>query len=354
MNWAIVMAGGQGTRLWPISRSENPKQFLRLVGRKTLIENTIERVSKVIPPKRIFIITDSANLSRTRRLFQRIPADQIIGEPAPRNTAATIGLGAFLIQKKDPHAVAAVFPSDHVILNLRGFKRSVERAIGWAQKGAHPVVFGVKPTYPATAYGYVEVNPSAVSKGVYALRRFIEKPNAAKARKLFRASGCYWQAGIFVWRVDAILDSFRRHLPAHFGSLSRIAEGWKGGQTSFSLPHEFKKIPSISIDYGIMEKLKRIFMVPANFDWNDVGSWNALKTVWSNDLHGNASYVPLISLDAKHNLAYSENRLICFLGVNDLIVVDSHDAILVASQDCAERVKDLVELLRKKKLARHL
>ena len=349
----MVMAGGQGTRLWPASRKRNPKQFLKLFGRKTLIENTIDRISKAIPQKRIFIITDASQTVRVRRIFPKIPARQIVGEPCARNTAATIGLGALLIQKEVPAAVFAVFPADHVIMNIFEFKKCVSRAASWARvKGRH-VLFGVQPTYPATAYGYVERTTRPLSRGIYSVKRFIEKPNLRTASHFVRNNRYYWQAGIFVWRADTILESLRKYLPKHDQILRHIVSRWKRNGTRFALPNLFARLPKISIDYGIMEKLKAISMVPATFDWNDIGSWNALRSVWRGDSAGNAAFGPIAALDAKRNLSYSP-RLVSFVGVHDLIVVDTDDALLVASQDQAEKVKDLVAHLKKRKLHRYL
>ncbi len=349
--WAIVMAGGQGTRLWPASRKKNPKQFLKLFGTKTLIENTVDRISTVIPKNRIFIITDQAQVARTKKLFPKIPASQIIGEPCGRNTAATIGLGAFLARKKDRDAVIAIFPSDHVILDRKKFKTAVLRAAHWAKKGANHVVFGVKPTYPATAYGYIQRETKQTVNQIYKLKRFVEKPNLKKAQGFIRNNQFYWQAGIFIFHVNTILSSLKRFLPTHYRNLNQISGAWKGQK--FPLPNLFSSLPSISIDYGVMEKLKTTFMVPAHFDWNDIGSWNALESVWPKDSHGNSSFGPHVAHAAAHNIAYSP-RLVCFSGVRDLIVIDSGDALLVTSKKEAEKVKELVQLLAKKKLNRYL
>ena len=355
MLWAIIMAGGQGTRLWPASRRHNPKQFLKLFGKKSLIESTIRRVSKVVSPKRIFIITDSVHLKRTRKLFPKIPASQVIGEPVGRNTAATVGLGAFLIYKKDPEAVCAVFPSDQLILDEKDFSIAIRQAADWAKQGPHHVVFGIRPAYPATAYGYVERKPKAIRKNLYCVKRFVEKPRAALARKFFKSSRYYWQAGIFVWGADTILDSFRRYLPVHFRLLSQIVRDWKEGQTDFSKPHLFTRIPKISVDYGIMEKLKTIYVMPAPFGWDDVGSWKAVESVWSKDADQNASLGHCIFLKAKENLVFaSPGRLICLIGVHNLAVVDTKDALLVASKHHSEQIKDLVQFLKKRKYGRYL
>lgn len=354
MFWAIIMAGGQGTRLWPLSRRKNPKQFLKLFGDKTLIEHTVERVAKIVPKGRIYIITDHSNVERTRKLFRSIPSAQIIGEPEGRNTAATIGLGAALIQKRDPNSVVGVFPSDHVILNVKEFKKSVNEAANWAVKSAQAIVFGVKPTYPATGFGYIERENKKVNGNIYRLKHFIEKPNRTRAIKFLRNPGFYWQAGIFIFPASLVLRAFSQYLPVHHRNISRIAQNWKSNQTTFSLPNLFKSLPKISIDYGIMEKLKTVYMIPAKFDWNDIGGWHALESVWEKDKEGNAFYGRLLTMEAKGNLAYSPNRLVCLLGTENLIVVDAEDAILVANRKNSEQVRQLVELLAKKNLTHHL
>ncbi len=354
MLWAVVMAGGQGTRLWPLSRRKNPKQFLKLFGDKTLIEHTVDRVSKVVPRNCIYIITDASNRERTRKLFPGIPSSQIIGEPEGRNTAATIGLGAALIQKRDSNAVLGVFPSDHVILDHAKFKKAALDAAAFAEKGGHHVVFGVKPTYPATGFGYVEREKKSVDANIYGLKQFIEKPNRKRALQFLKNPRFYWQAGIFVFRADTILNSFKKFLPVHYKCVLKISQNWKTKSVHFALPRLFKSLPKISIDYGIMEKLKKVYMVPANFDWNDIGGWHALESVWEKDKDGNAFYGRLLSLNAKGNLSYSPKRLVCLLGAQNLVVVDTEDAILVAPREHSEQVRYFVELLSKKKLTHHL
>lgn len=354
MLWAIIMAGGQGIRLWPASRRGNPKQFLKLFGNKTLIENTVERVAKVVPNKRIYIITEAPHVQRTRKLFPAIPACQIIGEPSPRNTAATIALGAALVEKRDREGVIAVFPSDHIILNHAGFKRSVLRAGSWAARGKHHVLFGVKPTYPSTAYGYVEKRSARAVPGIFKVNRFIEKPNREKAVQLCGSGSFFWQAGIFVWRVDTILEALKKHLTRHSRSIAKITDAWKPRQLNFSLPQLFNKIPNVSIDYGVMERVSNVYVVPAEFDWNDVGSWNALESVWLKDSDGNAYLGRMLSFHSKKNLAFSPSRLTCLLGVQDLVVVNTEDVTLVASKHDAEEVREMVRLLKERKINRHL
>lgn len=347
MTWALIMAGGQGTRLWPLSCKKNPKQFLTLYGKKSLIENTVVRVSRLISQKHILIITDSKNVSRVRKLFPRIPNDQIIGEPIGRNTAATIGLAAALIQAKDPKSVLCVFPSDHVILNLSEFKNSLRQAILWASSGNHHVLFGTKPTFPSTAYGYVQCQKSGVQKDLFVVKKYIEKPNHTKAEKLFKKKDFFWQAGIFVFKVDTILKSLRKFLPRHYDAVIKIAKA-RSGKGGFPLARLFAQLTPISIDYGIMEKLDMIYMVRARFDWNDIGSWNALESVWQKDKQRNAFLGNVIAHEAGKNLVYSPKRLIALLGVQNLVVIDSGDSVLVCSKTHAEKVKNLLFLLKQK------
>jgi len=342
--WALVMAGGQGTRLWPLSRKENPKQFLTLFGKKSLIENTVERVSKFVPQKRILIITGADCVKRVRKLFPKIPKHQIIGEPVGRNTAATIGLAAAIIQKQDPDAVLCAFPADHVILNHKEFVRCLRIATKWAAKGNHHVVFGVKPTFPSTAYGYLEIGQKVPGSGLFVAKRYIEKPPYKKALQFVKKKTFLWQSGIFVFRADTILESFRKFLPVHHKALSIIAQSF---DKNLTLPRAdlFKKIPSISIDYGIMEKIDKSYIVPARFDWNDIGSWNALESVWQKDGQKNAYFGRLLAHNARKNLVYSQKRLVALLGVDDLAVIDSEDAVLICPKLRAEEVKRLIPRL---------
>lgn len=350
MVWAIVMAGGQGERLWPASRKNCPKQFIQLFAGKSLIELTVARVSKVIPPKRIFVITDSAQQGRVRRLFPGIPPHQVIGEPAGRNTAATIALGTSLILQQDSQAIVTVFPSDHAIFEHRGFKRSVLLASRCAEKKKCVVVLGVKPRYAATAYGYVEVQSKASSGGAFKIRRFVEKPNAQNALRFSRNPKYYWHAGILVADAVSLTHALRRHLPRHFRVARRLASVWKRKAGVFPLPRLFVGLPSISIDYGVLEKMREVWMVRAGFDWNDVGSWNALESVWAKDKDANAVNGRFAGFGARGNIVYSPKAMTALVGVCDLIVVNTPEALLVASKQEAETVKDLVKILKQKKL----
>ncbi len=336
--WAVVMAGGQGARLWPLSRKDNPKQFLTLFGKKSLIENTVERISKFVPAKRILIITGAEHVLRVRKLFPKIPRHQIIGEPAGRNTAATIGLAAAIIYKRDPDAVMCAFPADHVIQNTREFVRCLKIAVRWAAKGSHHVVFGVKPTFPSTAYGYLEIGRKVPASGLFEAKRYIEKPPYKKAVQFLKRRRFLWQSGIFVFRCSTILESIRRFLPRHHKTLLQIAGSF---EKNLTLPKAglFKKLPSISIDYGVMEKVAKSYIVPARFDWNDIGSWNALESVWPKDTQNNAVFGKLLAQTAGDNLVYSPKRLVAMLGVKDLIVIDSHDTVLICPKSAAEGVK---------------
>ncbi|PIQ86452.1 MAG: hypothetical protein COV74_04565 [Candidatus Omnitrophica bacterium CG11_big_fil_rev_8_21_14_0_20_45_26] len=349
MKWAIVMAGGQGKRLWPLSRQNNPKQFLTLFGGKSLIEHTIDRIKPIVPAHRIWVITHQDYVARTRKLLKSVPAAQIIGEPEARNTAATIGLGVYLIQKRDPNAVVTVFPADHIILNKRLFAQAVLKAMKRAAHGVSHVLFGVVPTYPATAYGYIERTSKQTARQVFQVSRFIEKPHLKKAKQLFQNKKMYWQAGIFTFHINTFITSLQKTLPRHARQIQQITAHWpKGKASKMPKAHLFKQLSNISVDFGVMEKSRNIEMIPARFDWNDVGSWNALSSVWQRDQNGNAVHGSAVFLEAKHNLVRSSQRLTCLLGVNDLIVIDTDDSVLITTKHHAEQVKQLTDTLKLK------
>ena len=352
--WAVVMAGGSGTRFWPESRKHRAKQFLSLFGPKSLIEQTFDRVKKVVPASRILVFTAQDKAASTAKLLH-IPRAQVIGEPVGRNTAPCAAWAASLILKKDPSAVLGIFPADHFIKDEAVFAKVLRVAYEQADREGVPVTLGIKPDQAHTGYGYLEMAAKKVSvRGtpVFFLKCFHEKPKLAQAQKYVRSGKFLWNAGIFIWRADCLLETTRRQLPAVFRAVVRIAEG---GLSRAALKKIFAGVPSVSIDYGLMEKLSGgILTIPVAMGWNDVGSWATLKSLLPVDRCGNFSSGNNLLVESSGNVVKGAGRLIATVGLNDHVVVDTGDAILVCPMSETESIRKIVLELQKRKMKRFI
>ena len=348
MLWTVVMAGGWGTRLWPLSRKRTPKPFLKLLpGRGSLLEETIKRLNPLIPASRILIIGNQEHLAGLRKHAPKIPRNQIIGEPVSRNTAATVALAASLISKRDPSATLLILPADHWISDKKKFHQAVKTAARISNLKKSFSVFGVKPTFPSSSYGYVKAGKK-VSGSIYHLQKFVEKPSVKHAKKFLSTGKFFWHAGIFLASAKTILDSVRQFTPAFFLRILRLSV-----QNGKIVPKKsFHALPSISFDYAILEKLKNAYLIRGDFDWCDVGTWKSFDGLWPKDGFQNAAMGSYLAFDSRGNIVYSKNKLICLQGINDLVVIDTPDALLVSRKDSAEEVRKVVMNLSKKKLAK--
>jgi mannose-1-phosphate guanylyltransferase len=354
MNWAVIMAGGSGTRFWPESRKHRAKQFLNLFGPKTLLEQTFERVKKVIPSSRILVFTALDKAASTSKLL-RIPHSQVIGEPAGRNTAPCAAWAASLVLRKDPSAVLGIFPADHFIKDETTFAKVLRVAYGQADGSGMPVTLGIKPDQPHTGYGYLEIaGKKAAVRGtpVFFLKRFREKPGLTKARAYFRSKKFLWNAGIFIWRADCLLETTRRELPSVFKTVVKLAAG---GLSVAVVKKLFAKVPSVSIDYGLMEKLSGgILTIPVSMGWNDVGSWAMLGDLLPVDRSGNLSIGNNILVESSGNVVKGKGRLIATVGLKDHVVVDTGDAVLICPVSETESIRKIVLELQKRNMHRFL
>ena len=354
MNWAVIMAGGSGTRFWPESRKHRAKQFLNLFGPKTLLEQTFDRVKKTIPSSRILVFTALDKAASTAKLLH-IPRSQVIGEPTGRNTAPCAAWAASLILKKDPSAVLGIFPADHFIKDEAAFAKVLRVAFGQADESGMPVTLGIKPGQPHTGYGYLEIAGKKTTihgTPVFFLKRFHEKPGLSRARAYFRSKKFLWNAGIFIWRADCLLETTRRELPAVFKAVVKLAAGGISSATAKKL---FTKVPNISIDYGLMEKLSGgILTVPVSMGWSDVGSWATLGDLLPVDRGGNLSIGNNILVESSGNIVKGTGRLIATVGLKDHVVVDIGDAVLVCPVNETESIRKIVVELQKRNMHRFL
>ena len=349
--YALILAGGRGTRFWPRSRKRSAKQVLDVAGERSLIQATVERLAPVIPPQRMWILTN-AYLRRTIiRQLPEVPQNQILAEPLQRNTAPAIGLAAHILRSLDPDAVMGVFPSDHVVGKPAAYRAVLKAALKAAAAG-NLMVVGIPPRWPETGYGYIEF-ARGTTPGAEALpvRRFHEKPELANAKRYVAAGNFYWNSGMFFWRADVLLDQLRRYLPKTASVLASLPR-FGSRRFAAALKQAFPLCEYISIDYAVLEKAAHVAGIAAgDFGWNDVGSWNAVYELLPRDASGNVTAPNSICLDSHNNFVDARGKVVALLGVRDLIVVDTPDALLVAARGDAQRVGEIVKALEK--LDRH-
>ena len=343
--YALILAGGSGQRFWPLSRRDRPKQLLRLISERTLLEETVARLESFVSNERILILTNIEQEKTVRELLKDFPKQNIIAEPAKRDTAAAVALGAGWVAARDHSATMLAFPADHVIADRAAFHDTMKIAAAAAEETGALVTIGIKPTWACPGFGYIEQGePVRLRDGgkiaVHRVMRFREKPNVDLAESFLRKRNFRWNAGMFVWSVPTVLSEFNRHAPelAHF--ISKVRTSKDLGKI---LHDQFAKLPRTSFDYAIMEKAERVLVVEASFDWDDVGSWQAVARYFKKDAHGNAANSALTALDSSDNIIFSEgDTTIALLGVQNLIVVRTADAILICHRHEAEKIKNLV------------
>lgn len=346
MNVAVIMAGGAGTRFWPKSTKEKPKQFLKLFGKKSLIQQTVERLDGFIDEKNVMVITNNDYVHLVNQQLPGLEQKYIIGEPLARNTAPCIASAAALLYNENPDAVMVVLPADHRITDPQRFLEVLQVASKTAREQNSLVTIGIEPNRPETGYGYIrrEANPDVHFDGqdVYRVKNFTEKPELARAQDFLKSGDYLWNSGIFVWKVETIVKAFRQHLPEIFEQMERLAGSDKNEEHINTF---YEGCPSISIDYGIMEKAENVHVVPASFGWNDVGSWKAVHELADKDENGNAIGDSTVILqEASGNLVdASSGKTIALVGVNNIAIVETEDAILVVNLDQAQGVKQVVD-----------
>jgi mannose-1-phosphate guanylyltransferase len=346
--YGLILAGGRGTRFWPRSRRARAKQVLSFFGERSLIQQTVDRLAPVLPPERIWVLTNDHLRDEIVRQLPDVPKRQIIAEPAQRNTAPAIGLAAHILQQIDPKAVLGVFPSDHIIQLTAPYLRLVKSAFKSAEQG-NITVLGIQPRWPETGYGYIQFAPGADLSGLVPIQRFREKPLLAVAKKYVKAGNFYWNAGMFFWKTSVLLDSLREHLPKTatlLASLPPIASR----KFRPALAETFPLCENISIDYAVLEKASNVAGLAAgDIGWSDVGSWNAVYELMSHDPWGNTGRGDMMMLDASGNYVDGGKKLIALLGVKDLVIVDTPDALLIADRSRSQDVGELVKLIEKQK-----
>jgi len=347
----VVLAGGAGTRFWPAGRRMRPKQLLPVAGRTTMLAQTLERCAPLAPPAQTYIVTNKVQLASTRRECPSVPAAQVLPEPAMRNTAAAIALAAERIRARAGDAVMVVVPADHVIRPLDLYVATMRAAVARAAGADALLTVGIRPTGPATGYGYIELGSKIDEHGGHPIHRvqsFKEKPDAATAQT-FLASGRYvWNSGAFVWRVKTFLDALARHLPGHSAVLGALAQEIAAGDDI--PPEAYARFESVPVDIGILEKADNVEVVPGTFEWDDVGSWLAAGRLNLRDAEGNVVKGRHIGIDTRNCIVMADGHLVATIGLENLIVVHTPDATLVCPKHRAEDVRRVVKLLEEKGL----
>lgn len=345
---AVVMAGGRGERFWPASRTHCPKQFLSLTGDgETMLQKTVRRLEGLVPVEHVYIVTNEDYVKLVREQLPAVPAENLLCEPAPRNTAPAIALAAAVIRRRLGDAVMLVLPSDHLVRHEDLCADVLSRAAAAAEAGENLLTVGITPQYPETGYGYIEFTRAAgMPVGVYSVRSFREKPDAETAQQ-YVASGKYlWNSGMFAWRVSTYFAALQKYLPAVYENAEQLAAACDTPEFDAVLAEVFPQMPSVSVDYGVLEHAEQLYTIPGSFGWDDVGSWPALRRVAKTDTNGNYRSGDTFTIGTRDCVLVGGKKLLAAVGLEHVIVVDTEDALLVCDADSAQNVKKLTDMLR--------
>ena len=350
MTSVVIMAGGKGERFWPKSRINLPKQFLSLTDDgKSMIQHTVERVKNLVDIENIYVVTNEMYKNLVSEHIPDIPEANIIIEPAAKNTAPCIGLAAIHIAKKDINSKMIILPSDHLIKFNEIFIDTLKTALDVVEKGDNLATIGITPNYPETGYGYINFTKGESFKdstNIYEVLRFVEKPNLEKAKEYLTSGQYLWNSGMFVWKASTILKNFKEYLPEIYEGLQKIGKSINTGKYEEVLKKEFLNLPSESIDYGIMEKAKNIYVIPGNFGWDDVGSWLSLERINKTNQDGNVITGNVISIKTKNTIIQGSDKLIATIGLEDIVVVDTDDVTLICHKNNTQEVKEVINNLK--------
>lgn len=361
-NYAVIMAGGIGQRFWPKGNSKHPKQFLKIVeDNQTMIQSTYKRLTNVFNDDKIFVVTNKAYKSEVHKQLPRIPEDNIICEPFGRNTAPCIGLACLFIGQFDKKANVLVIPSDHIIKNVDEYQHTIKCGLKFVNEAGGIVTLGISPTHPETGYGYIQYDfdkmiPVNISNNgdefekVFKVKTFAEKPNLELAKAFIESGDFLWNSGMFIFRVDTMLDEIKKSLPELNESLANLETHLLSNDFEKHLEFEYARIKGISIDYGVMEKSHDVYTIRSNFGWNDVGSWDEIYNIKDKDSNGNVKHGRTVTINTKNCLIMNEQRITATVGVEDLLIIDTDEGLLICKRGESQNVKEVTDFLRRKGL----
>lgn len=347
--FAVIMAGGVGSRFWPRSKERKPKQLIRIFGDNTMIQDTVYRLDGLVKKENIIIITNKIQKMRVREQLPEIPEENIVDEPFGKNTAACIGLASVLVKSKNPDAVIITLPSDHLIKDEEQFKNCLRTAANYADKSGGLVTIGITPNRPETGYGYIQFDEEGIEQSIYKVLTFAEKPNLATARRFIESGDFLWNSGIFIWRVDSILKEIKKYLPDLSDGLDKIESSIGTPDFEKDLVQVYGQLKSISIDYGVMEKSDNVYLTKADFYWNDVGNWEAVYEISEKNEDGNSIVGDVYAQNTFGSYLFSPRKFTAAIGVENLIIINTNEALLVCHRNNAQDVRQIVDYLKMNK-----
>lgn len=352
--FAVIMAGGVGSRFWPRSKKRTPKQLLKIFGEDTMIQATVNRLAGLVEKENIFVITNELQRAEVINQLSDVPEENIIEEPFGRNTAACIGLASVIVKAKDNDAITIVLPADHIIKDEDKFKEVLENAAKYANDSKGLVTIGIQPTRPETGYGYIQIDDKAVSNNIHKVLTFAEKPNYATALRFVESGDFLWNSGMFIWRADVILDEIKNLMPDLYEGLVEIENSLSSTNFKEKLKTVYAQLKKISIDYGIMEKSSKVFLTKGTFNWSDVGSWEEVYQLSEKNEAGNAAIGNVYTNMVNDSYIFSPNKVTAVIGLDNVIVINHGDTVLICRRDKAQDVKEIVDYLKINKMDEYL
>jgi len=345
--YALIMAGGFGTRLWPLSRRDHPKQSLALVGGRTMFEHAVDRIAPIFQPEQIFVVTGAEHVDSLAAQAPELPRENFIVEPQGRGTGPAIGLGAIHLLRQDPEAIMAVLTADHFIVDADRFRQVLTAAAQVAEEG-HLVTLGIAPSFPSTGYGYIKQGESlrgAEGFPVYRAERFTEKPTLETALHMVESGEYSWNSGMFIWRVERVMEEFQRQMPDFYVQLAQVETALGGTGYQPTLNRVWPEVVKQTIDYGVMEGAEDVAVIPVDIGWSDIGSWTSLSEILPTDREGNTIVGPHVGIDTRETVVFGGKRLIATIGLEGMVIVDTEDALLVCPRDREQEVRAIVRQL---------
>ncbi len=348
--YAIIMAGGVGSRFWPRSKKKTPKQLIKIFGENTMIQDTVERLKGIVDQKNIIIITNKIQKEGIIEQLPSIPEENIIEEPFGRNTAACIGLASIIVKSRDKDAVTLVLPADHIIRETDNFHQTLLKAADFATESKGLLTIGIVPSHPETGYGYIQIDETKVQDHFYKVFTFAEKPNYSTAVRFVKSGDFFWNSGMFIWRTDAILKEIEEYMPELFEGLQTIQKTIGTQNFEDTLSNVYGQLKKISIDYGVMEHSKNVYLVKGNFTWSDVGNWEAVYQLSEKDEEGNVKIGKTYTDESHESYIYSPDKFTAVIGLDNILVVNSEDSLLICKREKSQDVKKVIDYLKFNKL----